>query len=218
MSKITISKLVIWSAMSCFLISGCTAKEVVMLESFSNEVMESAYDTSSINSQSPLESDSETIKQESPDVPMEVEEDVEIYVYICGEIIEPGVYCVEEHTRLYELVELAGGCTRNADLNAINLVHFLEDGMRVIIPALGETSEYLMQEESTSESNDKIDINLAKESELMQIPGVGEVKAKAIISYRKANGKFSKIEDIQNVEGIKAGTFNKIKDYIYVSN
>ena len=62
----------------------------------------------------------------------------------------------------------------------------------------------------------KININTADLTGLKQIPGIGDAKAAAIMEYREANGKFQSIEEITKVNGIKKGTFNKIKEYITV--
>jgi competence protein ComEA len=63
---------------------------------------------------------------------------------------------------------------------------------------------------------EKVNINTASAEELDKLPEIGPVKAQAIVDYRKANGKFSSIEDVMKVSGIKEGTFAKIKDYIVV--
>ena len=62
-----------------------------------------------------------------------------------------------------------------------------------------------------------IDINLADRTKLMELPGIGPAKADAIIAYRNENGRFSSIEELMQVPGIKEGTFIKLKDHIYVS-
>jgi len=62
----------------------------------------------------------------------------------------------------------------------------------------------------------KININTASAEELDKLPEIGPVKAKAIVDYRVANGKFAAPEDIMKVSGIKEGTFAKIKDFIVV--
>lgn len=64
----------------------------------------------------------------------------------------------------------------------------------------------------------KVNINKASYQELDALPGIGSTKAQAIIDYRTQKGPFKTIEDIQNVKGIKAGSFSKIKDYIKVSD
>jgi competence protein ComEA len=60
----------------------------------------------------------------------------------------------------------------------------------------------------------KVNINTATAEELDALPGIGPTKAQAIIDYRNQHGDFKDIEDIQNVKGIKAGEFSKLKDYI----
>ena len=62
----------------------------------------------------------------------------------------------------------------------------------------------------------KVNINQASKEELMTLPGIGEVKADAIIQYRTEQGKFASIEEIKNISGIKDGVFEKMKDKITV--
>ncbi len=70
--------------------------------------------------------------------------------------------------------------------------------------------------EESSKVNGKVNINTASKKELMTLSGIGEDKANDIINYRNNNGLFKSIEDIKKVNGIKDGTFNKIKDSITV--
>jgi competence protein ComEA len=62
----------------------------------------------------------------------------------------------------------------------------------------------------------QLNINTASAAELEKLPGIGPAKAQAIVDYRSQNGNFKSIEDIENVKGIKAGVFSKIKGYIKV--
>ena len=66
-------------------------------------------------------------------------------------------------------------------------------------------------------SDGRININTATQERLCEIPGIGAVRAAAIVSYRQEHGGFTKIEDIMNVSGIKEGTYVKIKDSIRVN-
>ena len=61
-----------------------------------------------------------------------------------------------------------------------------------------------------------VNINTADEKELMSLPGIGQVRAAAIIEHRQREGDFEKIEDIMNVKGIKTGIFSKINNLICV--
>lgn len=134
-----------------------------------------------------------------------------IYVYISGEVKRPGVYEMKEGSRIYELIEMAGGLTNEAEASAVNQAALAKDQDMVVIPKLGETIT-----NSSSAESGLININTASKEVLCTLPGIGESKAQSIISYRESNGSFKSIEDIQKIEGIKSGVYNKIKDSIRV--
>ena len=74
-----------------------------------------------------------------------------------------------------------------------------------------------MQERSSAEGTDeKVHLNAASREELMTLTGIGEKKADAIIRYRESNGGFQSVDELMQVEGIKEGTYNKIKDSIVI--
>lgn len=137
-----------------------------------------------------------------------------IYVYICGEVENPGVYQVEEGARLYQVVELAGGISENAADDYLNLAECVEDGQKIIVPS-EEDAEQLEQSDKESASG-LVNINTADEEKLTTLPGIGTSKAKCIIAYRESKGKFQTIEELMQIEGIKEGVFNKVKDMITV--
>jgi competence protein ComEA len=130
----------------------------------------------------------------------------EIYVDIDGCVVKPGVYKVEEGTRLFEIIEMAGGVSIDGDVTSINRAKEVSDGEKIIIPKVGEQTA----------SNGLININLADAGKLEELPGIGPVTAQMIIDYRESNNGFDKIEDILNIKGIGTATFNKIKEEITV--
>lgn len=140
---------------------------------------------------------------------------MDIYVYICGQVMHEGVYILSKGDRVYQAIEAAGGLTGEADSKQINQAMELTDGIQIYIPAIGESINNQLVNEDVDDG--KININTASKEKLMEIPGIGETKAIAIINYRETKGNFNTIEDIMNIDGIKEGTFNKIKDYIKVS-
>ena len=146
-------------------------------------------------------------------------------VHITGQVAEPGVYWLPADSIIQDVVELAGGLTPEADTFTVNLARRIGDGMRIHIPATGDTAKnWLISEgesagngaESGIAGNSLININTATLSELMKLSGVGESTAQDIISYREEHGNFSSIEEIMNVPGIKEAKFNKIRKYITV--
>lgn len=156
-------------------------------------------------------------------------EDKDLVVHICGAVSRPGVYQMEAGSRIYQAVEMAGGFGRDAAQDYLNQADVLTDGMKVYVPtneeveALGEENSWkdsggvsTGNPEADLQDSPLVNINTAGEELLCSLPGVGESKAKSIMAYREKNGPYRKIEDIMNVEGIKDGLFNKIKDSITV--
>ena len=71
-------------------------------------------------------------------------------------------------------------------------------------------------QEPQEQADGRININTAEAADLMTLPGIGESKARSILSYREEKGGFSSTEEIMNITGIKEGVYSKIKDYITV--
>lgn len=149
-------------------------------------------------------------------------------VYICGEVVTPGLYRCSSDSRIADVVEQAGGLLPEADDTCVNMAARITDAQQIIITKKGEAlvagsgGTNVISGAGTdvtgapAQSSGLVNINTADESMLKTLPGIGEQKAKAIISYRQNGGIFTKIEDIMNVSGIKNGAFNKIKELITV--
>jgi len=138
-----------------------------------------------------------------------------IFVHVCGEVNSPGVYELREGSRIFEAVNAAGGMTKTAAENSINQAQILSDGQQVYIPSEEEAES--QEKESRAKDYGKVNINQASKEELMELSGIGEAKADAIIRHREEKGNFSSIEEIMEIEGIKEGVFRKIQDQITVS-
>lgn len=154
---------------------------------------------------------------------------VKIFVHVSGEVISPGVFEMEQGSRIFEAVSRAGGYTEQAAADFLNMAQQLEDGMKITVPdketarALSEQMEQAGVSGSSSGTvsgkegaSAKVNINTAQKEELMTLSGVGEAKAMDIIAYREQNGPFKKIEDIMKVSGIKEAGFQKIRENITV--
>ncbi|MDO5136246.1 MAG: helix-hairpin-helix domain-containing protein [Eubacteriales bacterium] len=146
-----------------------------------------------------------------------------VYVDVCGAVRSPGVYALEAGSRVYQAIEAAGGYLQEAAQAYVNRARSLEDGQQIYVPTKGELEKgdvpcdeasLPSQKAGLQEAEGRINLNTAGESELTTLTGIGAAKARAIIAYREAHGPFLAVEDIMNVEGIKEGTFSKIKDEI----
>jgi len=145
-------------------------------------------------------------------------------VDVCGHVARPGVYTFTEGSRIYEAIEAAGGFTGDAAVTAVNRADFLSDAMQLYIPSQeefygsGDIPATSSAAAGTTSSSDDgtIDLNTAGMDQLCTLPGIGESKASAILAYRDKYGPFSSVEELMQVNGIKEGTFAKIKDRIAV--
>lgn len=123
---------------------------------------------------------------------------------------------MQDGTRLYEVVQMAGGLTKDADIDAINQAELVTDGQKILIPGKANENHSGNTISGTISQNGKININHADNMTLQQIPGIGPATAEKIIQYRETNGLFKTIEDIKNIEGIGEKTFKKMEDKICV--
>ena len=184
------------------------------------------------------ELDNYNMLQNETNIEQEQEDISKIYIHVTGAVKNEGVVEIKEGSRIADAVEAANGFSENADISQINLAYQLEDGQKIYIPRINdekvngeekvlqkeyvtdEAGDDIIIEDETSniksKENEKININTADQSDLEEIPGVGEATAQKIIEYRKLNGKFKIIEDIKNVSGIGDSKFENMKEKICV--
>ena len=167
------------------------------------------------------------------------EETKTLVVHICGAVSAPGVYELPAGSRIIDAVEAGGGFLPEADEACCNLAEEIVDGCQIYIMTKTEscadgqtekkagiqTSPYgdmqttdrnVRSNSTTALDNGLVNLNTADVAALMTLPGIGESRAKAIISYREQHGAFAQIEDIMKISGIKQAAFSKIKDKITV--
>lgn len=162
-----------------------------------------------------------------------------IYVDVCGAVANPGVFQLAAGSRVFQAIEAAGGYLPEAALTCVNRAGVLTDGQQLYILTQEEMERQGLDPAEMVKASDgqmngsvgtgqntgvatqvqqdnRININTADEAQLTTLTGIGATRAQAIIAYREENGPFAAIEDIMNVQGIKEGTFAKIKDEIVV--
>lgn len=141
-----------------------------------------------------------------------------MYVDVCGQVRHPGVYELPKESRVFQAIESAGGFTEKAAVSTINQAQKLEDGQQLYVPSKKEVQ--VMEDASGQNpkeiSDGKVNLNTASREELMTLTGIGEVKADSIIRYRETKGGFHSVEELKEVEGIKDGVFQKVKDQIKI--
>ena len=167
------------------------------------------------------------------------EEEKTLVVHICGAVSAPGVYELPAGSRIIDAVEAGGGFLPEAEEACCNLAEEIVDGCQIYIMTKSEscadgqtekkagiqtspdsdmqtTDRNVRSNSAPALENGLVNLNTADIAALTTLPGIGESRAKAIISYREQHGAFAKIEDIMKISGIKQAAFSKIKDKITV--
>ncbi len=166
-----------------------------------------------------LEKNEETVVPMTPPGNGDTQDPIEWVVYITGAVMRPGVYRIDEGSRVYSLVGRAGGLTDEADAEAFNMAAPLSDGVHVHVPRKGASpapKEALSAAMIQTPVSGKIDINRADERQLQDLPGVGPKTAAAILEYRSKQGPFRSPEDLLCVSGIGPAKLEGLRDCIVI--
>ena len=131
----------------------------------------------------------------------------QIVVDVKGDVLNPGLVTLPAGARVADAIAAAGGISPNANVTSLNLAERLSDGQMVII---GNSQS------QPASSDPRINLNLATESELDSLPGVGPVMAGRIIAWRETNHKFHSIEELQEVPGIGPKVFANLKSLVRI--
>lgn len=134
-----------------------------------------------------------------------------ILVHIAGAVRAPGLYEFPEGARVADAIESAGGPRERADLGALNLAQVLTDGLKVDVPRKGEASA---APGDTATEEAVVSVNAADQAALETIPGIGPVKAAAIVAHRTDHGPFGSIEELIEVTGIGPATLETMRPYV----
>lgn len=135
----------------------------------------------------------------------------DIKVYVTGAVQNPGVYQLGEGLRWIDAIDAAGGPTNDADLVAVNLARRALDEDEIIVPTVGDNTAV-----AGASTQPLVNINAASQSELEDLPGIGEVRAGNIIQSRTVDGPFGAIDDLISRELIPGSVFEDIAPLISV--
>ena len=151
----------------------------------------------------------------------------EVKVYVTGAVNAPGVYTLFEGARLADAIEAAGGGTDRADVQAVNLALRVKDEDYWHIPEIRRSAATSEDVSSVgvspaaqsapaphSSPAGKLDINSAQVDALMSLPGIGEVRAHAIVRHREQNGDYASVDDLLGVPGIGPATLEAVRDLV----
>lgn len=143
-----------------------------------------------------------------------------LQVHVLGAVVRPGIVRVPEGARVHEALEAAGGLTRSARPGELNLAAPVADGSQIVIGTAatpgGRMQGAAGEAESGGPGAGTLDLNAATAEQLDTLPGVGPVTAASIIAWRTRNERFSRIEELQEVDGIGPKTYAQLAPHVRV--
>lgn len=144
-----------------------------------------------------------------------------IVVHIFGAVRHPGLVRLRENSRVQDAIDAAGGLTGRADPGELNLAQMLNDGQQVLIGTRSDPAGEVRDQSGSGtaegpSATGALDLNRANQSQLEELPSVGPVTAQAILTWRQEHGRFSRIEELQEVDGIGPKTYAQIAPHVRV--
>ncbi|MEU7815789.1 ComEA family DNA-binding protein [Pseudonocardia sp. NPDC049154] len=143
---------------------------------------------------------------------------------VSGKVRRPGLVRVPDGSRVADVLEAAGGAVPGTDLTSLNLARRVADGEQVAVgvpaaPDAGGTGGGPAPtggDAAGAAPAGKIDLNRATVDQLDGLPGVGPVTAQRILDWRTRNGRFARVDQLREVEGIGERRFAQLRELVTV--
>lgn len=138
-------------------------------------------------------------------------------VDVVGAVRLPGLYRLHDGDRIADAVRRAGGASRRADLDLINLAAPVMDGMQVIVPARavpGVAGPVTGRAAGAPAPAPRVSLSSATVEQLDALPGVGPVTAQKIVDWRTAHGPFRSVDALDDVPGIGPARLDQLRDLV----
>ncbi|MCD4850888.1 helix-hairpin-helix domain-containing protein [Arthrobacter sp. AK01] len=160
---------------------------------------------------------------ESPE-PAGSEAQGSLLVHVAGAVKKPGVISLPLGSRVFQAIDAAGGAATNAELGGLNLAEVLNDGVKIVVPVVGEAPQPAPSAlagsgaatGNSSGGSTKVNLNTASLEELGTLPRVGPVTAQRILDWRKEHGAFASVDELDAIDGIGPKLMESLKDLVTV--
>jgi competence protein ComEA len=157
-----------------------------------------------------------------------------VVVSVVGLVHTPGLVTLAPGARIADALKAAGGTTDGADTIGLNMARQIDDGEQIVVgiaPAKGQPAVLGSSVSSGSAAPgppgtasrptkaspaEVINLNTATVQQLDTLPGVGPVRAAAIVAWRDANGKFTSVDQLGEVDGIGPARLEKLRPLVRV--
>jgi competence protein ComEA len=147
-----------------------------------------------------------------------------LVVYVSGRVRHPGVVSLASGSRVQDALKAAGGALPRSDLTSINLAQLLADGEQILVAKVGAGSSVSAGSPGAGPGGGAggrsggavVDINTGDVTALDSLPGVGPVLAQRIVDWRTAHGRFTSVDELDEVSGIGDKLMAEIRPHVRV--
>lgn len=137
-----------------------------------------------------------------------------VVVDVTGRVRHPGIVVLELGDRVVDALKAAGGALRGTDLSTLNQARVLVDGEQIVVGAPAVPGVAASASAASAPAAPLVNLNTATEAELESLPGIGPVTAQSILEWREANGRFTSVEELLEVDGIGDATLADLAPYV----
>lgn len=141
-----------------------------------------------------------------------------LVVHVVGAVRRPGLYRLPEGSRIDDAIRKAGGPTRRARLELVNLASPVSDGVQIVVPSRSDSDEHELAPGSPVAPDAtvpaRIRLSTATLEELDTLPGVGPVTAQRILDYREQHGPFTSVDELDAVPGIGPARLEQLRNLV----
>ncbi|CAN5137285.1 hypothetical protein BH18ACT12_BH18ACT12_06660 [soil metagenome] len=136
----------------------------------------------------------------------------QLFVHVVGAVRRPGLYRLSEGSRVADALRRAGGATRKAQLELVNLAAHVADGAQVVVPRRG--SNFSAAGSPAPGQAGPVHLNTATLEQLDSLPGVGPVTAQKILDYRQEHGAFGSVDELDAIPGIGPARLAQLRELV----
>jgi competence protein ComEA len=151
----------------------------------------------------------------APIVPATTSEAKAVVVDVVGAVRRPGLYRLTDRSRVADALARAGGATRKAQLDLVNLAAPVSDGEQIVVPRRGAVAASAGGGAAAAGvSAGPVHLNTATLEQLDALPGVGPVTAQKILDYRQEHGAFGSVDELDAIPGIGPARLEQLRDLV----
>jgi len=136
-----------------------------------------------------------------------------LFVHVVGAVARPGLYRLPEGSRVADALARAGGTTRKAQLELVNLAARIADGEQIVVPRRGSPGA-VVPTGASGVSTGPVHLNTATLEQLDALPGVGPVTAQKILDYRQQHGGFGSVDALDAIPGIGPARLEQLRGLV----